>query len=54
MCAQYMKSMVKEVRRDALDDANVDLIVIGNGSAKMIDGYACEFFNPVQHLRIRL
>ena len=42
MCAQYMKAIVRDVRPQALEEAGVQLIVIGNGSAKMIDGYACE------------
>lgn len=42
MCAQYMKAMVRDVRPEALEEAGVKLIVIGNGSAKMIDGYACK------------
>lgn len=41
MCAQYMKAIVRDVRPEALEEAGVQLIVIGNGSAKMIDGYAC-------------
>jgi hypothetical protein len=37
-----MKAIVRDVRLEALEEAGVQLIVIGNGSAKMIDGYACK------------
>jgi len=44
LCAQYIRSILREVNPDALEEAGVELIIIGNGSAKMIDGYANKFF----------
>jgi hypothetical protein len=43
LCAQYMDSIIKEVSPEALDEADVELIIIGNGSNKMIDGYRSEW-----------
>ncbi|WVW83667.1 hypothetical protein I302_105688 [Kwoniella bestiolae CBS 10118] len=44
LCAQYMNSILAEVSLDALEEANVDLIIIGNGSDKMLDGYRNKSF----------
>lgn len=44
LCAQYIKSIIQEVRPEALEEAGVELIIIGNGSSKMIDGYANKYF----------
>nr|XP_031859194.1 uncharacterized protein CI109_005390 [Kwoniella shandongensis]KAA5526266.1 hypothetical protein CI109_005390 [Kwoniella shandongensis] len=43
LCAQYMSSILSEVSVDALEKANVDLVIIGNGSDKMLDGYRSQF-----------
>ncbi|KAI9639567.1 uncharacterized protein MKK02DRAFT_14737, partial [Dioszegia hungarica] len=45
LCAQYIKSVIRDVSPDALEDAGVELIIIGNGSSKMINGYANKYFN---------
>lgn len=44
MCAQYMNSILAEVSLEALEEANVDLIIIGNGSDKMLNGYRNKAF----------
>ncbi|WVF71681.1 hypothetical protein IAT40_006489 [Kwoniella sp. CBS 6097] len=44
LCAQYMNSIIAEVSPDALEEAGVDLIIIGNGSDKMLDGYRNKSF----------
>ncbi|OCF76335.1 hypothetical protein I204_03635 [Kwoniella mangroviensis CBS 8886] len=44
LCAQYMNSILAEVSLDALEEANTDLIIIGNGSDKMLDGYRNKSF----------
>ncbi|WWC89539.1 uncharacterized protein L201_004463 [Kwoniella dendrophila CBS 6074] len=44
LCAQYMNSILAEVSLDALEEANVDLIIIGNGSDKMLNGYRNKAF----------
>ncbi|OCF36950.1 hypothetical protein I316_01548 [Kwoniella heveanensis BCC8398] len=44
LCAQYMNSILAEVSPDALEEASVDLIIIGNGSDKMLDGYRNKSF----------
>ncbi|ORY32615.1 AhpC/TSA antioxidant enzyme-domain-containing protein, partial [Naematelia encephala] len=44
LCAQYMNSILAEVSLDALQEAEVDLIIIGNGSAKMLNGYRNKAF----------
>ncbi|WWD17509.1 hypothetical protein CI109_101950 [Kwoniella shandongensis] len=44
LCAQYMSSILSEVSVDALEKANVDLVIIGNGSDKMLDGYRNKSF----------
>lgn len=42
LCAQYVESINREVTQEALDEAGVDLIVIGNGSKKMLPAYKSE------------
>jgi hypothetical protein len=42
LCAQYVDSILREVTQEALDEANVNLIIIGNGSWKMMNGYKSE------------
>jgi hypothetical protein len=42
LCAQYMKSIVDQVTPEALEEADVEMIIIGNGSAKMLPGYKSE------------
>lgn len=54
LCAQYIKSILREVSPEALEEAGVELIIIGNGSAKMIDGYASEFRLYFQHIALAL
>ncbi|WWC61644.1 uncharacterized protein I303_104228 [Kwoniella dejecticola CBS 10117] len=44
LCAQYMNSILAEVSHDALEEADVDLIIIGNGSDKMLNGYRNKSF----------
>ncbi|KAK8864192.1 hypothetical protein IAR55_001438 [Kwoniella newhampshirensis] len=44
LCAQYMNSIISEVSVDALEKANVELLIIGNGSDKMLDGYRNKAF----------
>jgi hypothetical protein len=39
LCAQYMESIIRSIDQEALDRARVELIVIGNGSYKMLPGY---------------
>ncbi len=39
LCAQYMNSILAEVPLDALEEADVDLVIIGNGSDKMLSAY---------------
>lgn len=39
-----MNSIIANVTPRALEEAEVDLIVIGNGSHKMLDGYRSEFY----------
>jgi hypothetical protein len=39
LCAQYMNSILADVPLSALEEADVDLIIIGNGSHKMLNGY---------------
>jgi hypothetical protein len=50
LCAQYMDSIIKEVSPEALEEADVDLIIIGNGSNKMIDGYKSEWAHGFRFL----
>jgi len=38
-----MNSILSEVSLFALERADVDLIIIGNGSSKMLNGYKSEF-----------
>ncbi|ORX36902.1 AhpC/TSA antioxidant enzyme-domain-containing protein [Kockovaella imperatae] len=45
LCAQYMQSIVSQVRPEALEAADVNLIIIGNGSVKMLPGYKNKAFN---------
>lgn len=45
LCAQYIKSVIRDVSPDALEEAGVELIIIGNGSSKMINGYASKPFS---------
>ena len=40
LCAQYTESIIRTIDQEALDRANVELIIIGNGSYKMIPGYS--------------
>jgi hypothetical protein len=42
LCAQFINSVLSQVSVEALEQANVDLIIIGNGSWKMLDGYKSE------------
>jgi hypothetical protein len=42
LCAQYMNSILAEATPEALENADVDLVIIGNGSDKMINGYRSE------------
>ncbi|KAL7420545.1 hypothetical protein Q5752_004496 [Cryptotrichosporon argae] len=44
LCAQYIKSIIREISPEALEAADVDMIIIGNGSDKMIDGYRNKHF----------
>ncbi|KAK4687207.1 hypothetical protein P7C73_g2911, partial [Tremellales sp. Uapishka_1] len=44
LCAQYMNSILAEVSPESLEEANVDLVIIGNGSQKMLDGYKNKAF----------
>jgi hypothetical protein len=37
-----MNSILAEVPPSALEEADVDLIIIGNGSHKMLNGYKSE------------
>jgi hypothetical protein len=39
LCAQYMQSIVNQVSPEALEEADVELIIIGNGSEKMLPSY---------------
>jgi hypothetical protein len=38
-----MNSIVNEVTAAALDEADVELVIIGNGSSKMLPAYKSEF-----------
>jgi hypothetical protein len=40
LCAQYTESIIRTIDQESLDRANVELIIIGNGSYKMIPGYS--------------
>lgn len=42
-----MNSIIANVTPRLLEDAGLDLIVIGNGSYKMLDGYKSESYPPV-------
>ena len=42
LCAQYMDSILSQVRPGALEEADVGLIIIGNGSGKMLPAYKSE------------
>ncbi|WVQ99210.1 hypothetical protein IAU59_006342 [Kwoniella sp. CBS 9459] len=44
LCAQYMNAILAEVSPDALEEAGVDLVIIGNGSDKMLNGYRNKAF----------
>lgn len=44
LCAQYINSILSQVSPEALEEADVDLIIIGNGSSKMINGYRNKHF----------
>jgi len=44
LCAQYMNSILAEVSPEALERADVDLIIIGNGSGKMLPAYKNKAF----------
>jgi len=37
-----MQSIVSEVTQEALDAADVELVIIGNGSSKMLPAYKSE------------
>jgi len=37
-----MNAILKEVSLDALEEADVDLIILGNGSVKMLSAYRSE------------
>lgn len=37
-----MNSIVSEVTPEALEEADVELVIIGNGSAKMLPSYKSE------------
>jgi hypothetical protein len=39
-----MNSILADVPLSALEEADVDLVIIGNGSHKMLDGYKSEFY----------
>jgi hypothetical protein len=43
LCAQYMNCIMSEVSQEALYQADVDLIIIGNGSGKMLPAYKSMF-----------
>lgn len=43
LCAQYIKSIVDQVSPEALDEADVEMVIIGNGSAKMLPAYKSEY-----------
>lgn len=49
LCAQYMSSIVSTVTPHALEQAGVNLIIIGNGSYKMLDGYKSEYGSIRSH-----
>ena len=40
LCAQYTESIIRTIDQESLDRAQVELIIIGNGSYKMIPGYS--------------
>jgi len=40
-----MNSILADVPMSALEEADVDLIIIGNGSHKMLNGYKSEPFH---------
>lgn len=44
LCAQYMKSIVDQVSPEALEEADVEMVIIGNGSAKMLPAYKSELY----------
>jgi hypothetical protein len=48
-----MNSIMAEVSEEALEDANVDLIIIGNGSDKMLNGYRSELTYQRKHLHVQ-
>lgn len=46
LCGDYVDNIVRTVPKSTLDQANIDLIIIGNGSYKMIPGYSKHFEVP--------
>lgn len=40
LCAQYTESIIRTIDQESLERAKVELIIIGNGSYKMIPGYS--------------
>ncbi|EIW70889.1 hypothetical protein TREMEDRAFT_18693, partial [Tremella mesenterica DSM 1558] len=46
LCAQYLNSIISQVSPQALEKAKVDLVIIGNGSYKMLAGYKKSFRCP--------
>ena len=46
LCAQYMNSIISQVTPQALEEADVGLIIIGNGSGKMLPAYKSEPLSP--------
>lgn len=40
LCAEYVESIVRSVTPEALQSANVKLVIIGNGSRRMLPAYS--------------
>lgn len=50
MCQDYMFSLSSSVDPKLLKQANVNLVVIGNGSFNMIKSYRRTYFRPIHLL----
>lgn len=40
LCAEYVESIVRSVTPEALESAKVKLVIIGNGSRRMLPAYS--------------
>ena len=46
LCAEYVESIVRSVTPEALESAKVKLVIIGNGSRRMLPAYSKLHLTP--------